>query len=225
MPEHVGLNGKQPAGFPPPPAHTARPRLAGLLHPPALPELIRPGATAWRSRSQGFHSKWQENDSYTSALREFCNCIIFTRIRIETSPPPPPPSVRFFIGQNSSTRHISLAYADEATVQSPSYRRVFSSDITGSGSNLSWGGKHEGNDVKTAGFMAWPGSRKDCWGFKDCRLNPDTPGLITHTTIAICLRERRMGDNWLDIQKLYLRIILTAEGWNSRNHWDMRGTR
>jgi len=32
VPEHIGLSRKQPARLPPPPAHTAHPRLARLLH-------------------------------------------------------------------------------------------------------------------------------------------------------------------------------------------------
>lgn len=72
--------------------------------------------------------------------------------------------------------------------------------------------------------MFQPGREEECQGFKeDCRLNLGTLGLITHTTISIWLRERKV--DCVDIQKLYLRIILTSNGQNSRNYWNMRGNR
>lgn len=37
---------------------------------------------------------------------------------------------------------------------------------------------------------------EDCRGFEeDCRLNPDTPALITHTAVATCLRKRKTEDD------------------------------
>lgn len=70
--------------------------------------------------------------------------------------------------------------------------------------------------------MFWPGRGEECQGFKeDCRFNLDTLGLITHATVTIWLRERKTDG--VDTQKLYLRIILTSNGQNSRNYWFMRG--
>lgn len=80
--------------------------------------------------------------------------------------------------------------------------KMYSSDVSGSGSSLSCSEEHEGNDIKTAGLIFQPGVEEECQGFKeDCRFNLDlTLGLITHTTITIWLRERKM--DCVDIQKL-----------------------
>lgn len=65
--------------------------------------------------------------------------------------------------------------------------------------------------MKTEGLIFQPGMGEECQGFKeDCRFNLDTLGLITHTAITKWLRERKM--DCVDVQKLYLRIILTSNG-------------
>lgn len=67
-----------------------------------------------------------------------------------------------------------------------------SSDVSGSGSNLSCSEEHEGNYIKTSGLMFQPEGEEECQGFKeDCRFNLDTLGLIIHATVTICLREKK----------------------------------
>jgi len=75
----------------------------------------------------------------------------------ESELPPHPPQeckVSYRTKFEAPDTSISLVYTDEATVQSPSYQRVSSSDVSGSGPSLSCCEKHEGNYMQPAGFMS-----------------------------------------------------------------------